>query len=172
MVSCKTLPQVDRVISTVHHGERRERGGGEMDVFKDDGFHLFLSHSCPVAELDTWNLFWLILSNVFSWVLMKPEPRDPVRSEWFLEVLLFVCVLQHEDGVVDLQGRSQLDWQDLDDVRLGEQQEGLAVYLLKGKGNKVVVVVLFCFFYRFWYWKNKILLTEVTDLHLPSLNLQ
>lgn len=52
-------------------------------------------------------------------------------------LLLLVCVLQHEDGVVDLQRRAQLDRQDLDDVGLGEQQEGLAVYLLKRENRFV-----------------------------------
>lgn len=45
--------------------------------------------------------------------------------------LFFIGALKHEDGVVDLQGGAQLDGQDLDDVRLGEQQKGLAIDLLE-----------------------------------------
>lgn len=38
-----------------------------------------------------------------------------------------VCAFEHEDGVGDLEGGSQLDAHDLHDVGLGQQQEGLAV---------------------------------------------
>lgn len=69
------------MISTVHHGERMENegGGGGVDVFKDNDFHWFLSCSCTIAQINRWNMFWLILSNVFSWKLMKS-----VRSKCFL----------------------------------------------------------------------------------------
>lgn len=38
-----------------------------------------------------------------------------------------VCALEHENGVGDLEGRSELDAHDLHNVGLGQQQEGLAV---------------------------------------------
>lgn len=38
-----------------------------------------------------------------------------------------ICAFEHENGIGDLEGGSQLDAHDLHDVGLGQQQEGLAV---------------------------------------------
>ncbi len=38
-----------------------------------------------------------------------------------------VCALEHENGVGDLEGGSELDAHDLHNVGLGQQQKGLAV---------------------------------------------
>lgn len=56
------------------------------------------------------------------------------RSEFInLSVSLLVSALAHENGVVDLERRPQLDAQDLHDISLGQQEESLTVYLLGGK---------------------------------------
>lgn len=128
MVSCKTPPQVDQWPPS----QREERKwGGNNGRFWDDGFLLFLFCSCSVVEVDGWSSLRLIISNVFSWVLIRPELRDLWGGNFWSQLLLFVSILQHEDGVVNLQGRSQLNREDLDDVCLGEQKKGLAIYLLK-----------------------------------------
>lgn len=44
-----------------------------------------------------------------------------------------VCALEHENGVGDLEGGSELDAHDLHNVGLGQQQKGLPVdHLTKG----------------------------------------
>lgn len=48
--------------------------------------------------------------------------------------LVVLGVLEHQDGVVDLEGRAQLHAHDLHDVSLGQEQEGLAIDLLAGGG--------------------------------------
>lgn len=52
MVLCKTLPQ--------DCPSWREKGEGEeMDILRDDGFHLFVSCSCTFAAQRQTNLFFL-----------------------------------------------------------------------------------------------------------------
>ena len=41
------------------------------------------------------------------------------------------CRLEHENGVVDLQGRTQLDTEYFNYVALVQEQEGLTIYLLE-----------------------------------------
>lgn len=59
MVSCKTLPQ--------DCPSWREKGEGEeMDILRDDGFHLFVSCSWTFAAQRQTNLFFLFfLSLIF-----------------------------------------------------------------------------------------------------------
>ncbi len=80
MVSCKTLPQGWSVLSIMERGGRRGRGRERWTFFEMMASNLFLPCSRAVAELNRRNLFWLI----FNQVSMKPEPREPVRSERFL----------------------------------------------------------------------------------------
>lgn len=48
---------------------------------------------------------------------------------------LFVFgVLEHQDGVVDLEGWAELHAHDLHNVPLGQEQEGFAIDLLAGRG--------------------------------------
>ena len=56
-------------------------------------------------------------------------PVKPARGAGSLEPL--VGALEHEDGVGDLEGGAELDAHDLHDVRLGQQEEGLAVNHLR-----------------------------------------
>lgn len=49
---------------------------------------------------------------------------------------LLIGALKHEDGVVDLEGRTQLDAQDLHDVGLCEKQESLSVNLLQRQEDR------------------------------------
>ena len=44
--------------------------------------------------------------------------------------LVVLSVLEHQDGVVYLEGRTEFHAHDLDDVALGQQQEGFPVNLL------------------------------------------
>lgn len=46
------------------------------------------------------------------------------------------CRLEHENGVVDLQGRAQLDTEYFNYVALVQEQEGLTVYLLEVGNTK------------------------------------
>lgn len=41
------------------------------------------------------------------------------------------CRLEHENGVVNLQGRTQLDTEYFNYVTLVQEQEGLTIYLLE-----------------------------------------
>lgn len=50
-------------------------------------------------------------------------------AEGLVSVLL--CRLEHENGVVDLQRRTQLDAEDFNDVALVEEQESLTIDLLE-----------------------------------------
>lgn len=47
-----------------------------------------------------------------------------------------VCALEHENGVGDLEGGSELDAHDLHNVGLGEQQEGLPINHLTTQTHK------------------------------------
>lgn len=47
-----------------------------------------------------------------------------------------VCALEHENGVGDLEGGSELDAHDLHNVGLGEQQEGLPIDHLTTQTHK------------------------------------
>ena len=44
-----------------------------------------------------------------------------------------LCMLKHEDGVVNLEGGTKLDTHNLDYVALRQQQEGLSIDLLPKK---------------------------------------
>lgn len=64
---------------------------------------------------------------------------DPLKipvgcAEGLVSVVL--CRLEHENGVVDLQGRTQLDVEDFNDVALVEEQESLAIDLLEVGNTK------------------------------------
>lgn len=41
------------------------------------------------------------------------------------------CRLEHENGIVDLQGRTQLDTEYFNDIALVEEQESLTIDLLE-----------------------------------------
>lgn len=90
-----------------------------------------------------------ITSNYFYWILLKmhQSPNPPVwcvvmltAEDPFLSippgsakglVSVVFCWLEHKDGIVDLQGRAQLDAEYFNDVILLEEQEGLAINLLE-----------------------------------------
>lgn len=61
-----------------------------------------------------------------------------------------VCALEHEDGVGDLEGGSQLDAHDLHDVSLSQQQEGLPVNHLVTHTQRYRYYY-HCDFYSYYY---------------------
>lgn len=76
MVSCKSLPQVDECCPF----SEEEEGEGDRTFFE------------------------MTASTCFSCVAVASQSSTPLSRA--RESLLFVCVLQHEDRVVDLQGGS------------------------------------------------------------------
>lgn len=77
MVWCKTLPQGWSGLSIMERGGRRGTDGHKMMA------STCMSRAAAPSQRPTDKPFyWLILSNVFSWVLVKPQQREPVRSKW------------------------------------------------------------------------------------------
>lgn len=67
-------------------------------------------------------------------------PQQPRRVR-VASLESLVCALEHENGVGDLEGGSELDAHDLHNVGLGEQQEGLPINHLPTQTHKGEEVV-------------------------------
>lgn len=59
-------------------------------------------------------------------------------------LILVFSMFEHQDGVVDLEGRAKFDWHDPDDVLLGEQKEGPSINLLEQKQEQIRSLPLSC----------------------------
>lgn len=70
-------------------------------------------------------------------LLLRGEKNSSLPPSLELITCRFLRRLEHQDGVVDLNGWTQLDAHDPHQVNLGQQQEGFAIYLLdKNMGGR------------------------------------